>query len=158
MGLNIHVERLGLHGVVGRVVHSRDCTSRGQVMEVTSQLGELSPGVILLPLVLILHRRSEMVVQLFADFFVFSLDVRQVVLPGVEIMLVFARVVTTITDTLKVYNHSSQGFEKTNGGYLLFLNNLGLFVEEPELAVVILCLDTSNVLFAALKATEAALD
>ena len=70
MGLNIHVERLRFHGVVGRVVNSRYCASRGQVMEITSQFRELSSGVILLPLVLVLHRCSEMVVQLFADFFV----------------------------------------------------------------------------------------
>jgi hypothetical protein len=70
VGLNIHVERLRFHGVVGRVVNSRHCASRGQVMEITSQFRELSPGVILLPLVLVLHRCSEMVVQLFADFFV----------------------------------------------------------------------------------------
>ena len=107
VSFDVYIEGLGLYSGIGRVVHTRYSTSRSQVMQVTSELAEFSSSVLLLPLVLIVHSSPKVVVQLFADFFVLSLYVHQVVLSGIEIVLVLARIIATVTDTNKVQIQNS---------------------------------------------------
>jgi len=155
--LDVYVERLRFDGVVGRVVDTRYSASGREMMQVACQLRELGSSVVLLALVLVLHGSSEVVVQLLADFFVLGLDVHQVILSGVEVMLVLTRVVTAVTDTKKEPPQSSH-VRETQNFYLLFLHDLSLLVEELQLVVVALSLNASHVFLAALKAAITALD
>ena len=65
-------------------------------MEVASELGELSTSALLLPLGLSLSCVLMMAVEVSANFFVLGLDMLEVLLSGVEVMLILATVESTI--------------------------------------------------------------
>ena len=66
------------------------------MVEVASELGELSTSALLLPLGLSLSSVLMMAVEVSANFFVLGLDMLEVLLSGVEVMLILATVESTI--------------------------------------------------------------
>lgn len=96
MSLDVHVERLRLQLRVRRVVHTRDGPRAGQVVQVASQLCELGARTLLLSLLFVAEALLVVGVQQAAHFLVLPLDVVEVLLPGVEIMLVLPAVVAAI--------------------------------------------------------------
>jgi hypothetical protein len=106
--LIVHIERLRLQLTVRRVIDASHRASRGQVVQVSSQLGKLGAGGILLALLLLHELFLVMGVEEGAHLFVLSFDVVEVLLAGVEIVLVLARVETAVAarimDRVETYN------------------------------------------------------
>ena len=65
-------------------------------MQVAGELGELCPGALFLPLLLLLGNATVVFVEVAAHFLIFSLYVLQVLLASVEVVLPASRVISTI--------------------------------------------------------------
>ena len=65
-------------------------------MQVAGELGELCPGALLLPLLLLLGNATVVFVEVAAHFLIFSLHVLQVLLAGVEVVLPASRIVSAV--------------------------------------------------------------
>lgn len=65
-------------------------------MKVAGELGELCPGALFLPLLLLLGNATVVFVEVAAHFLIFSLYVLQVLLASVEVVLPASRVISTI--------------------------------------------------------------
>ena len=66
------------------------------MVEVACELSELGTRALLLPLRFSLSTLLMMAVQVSANFFVLGLDMLQVLLSGIEVMLILATVESTV--------------------------------------------------------------
>ena len=107
MCLDLYIECLGFHHCVGSVIHTWDCLSRAQVMQVACKLCELSTSCLLLAFLFLKDHLPLVLLELLAYFFILTKcyvgidyllrDMVQVVLTCVEIMLVLTTVVSSVT-------------------------------------------------------------
>lgn len=96
MLLHLHVKRLWLYVHERWIVDSWNGLSGDQVMQVASQLRELSAGRLLLAFLLFKHYLPLIVIKLLAHFFILVLNVIQISLSCIEIVLVLSAVVAAI--------------------------------------------------------------
>ena len=97
MGLNIDIECLRFEARVRRVVDAWHGLGGGEMVQIASQLCELSPRCLLLPLLLILRADFVVLVQVLPDLLVLGLNMLQVLLSRVEVVLILPAVVATVT-------------------------------------------------------------
>ena len=65
-------------------------------MQVAGELGELCPGALFLPLLLLLGNATVVFVEVASHFLIFGLNVLQVLLASVEVVLPTSRIIPTI--------------------------------------------------------------
>lgn len=69
------------------------------MMQVTCQFGKFCSCAVFLSLLFVAKDVAVVVLEVFADLFVLLLDVVEVLLAGVEVVFVLARVVSAITES-----------------------------------------------------------
>ena len=65
-------------------------------MQVAGELGELCPGALFLPLLLLLGNAAVVFVEVASHFLIFGFNVLQVLLASVEVVLPASRIIPTI--------------------------------------------------------------
>lgn len=111
MCFNIHIESLRFLLSKWRIVNTRYRLGRSQVMQLFRNLSELSTSSFFLPFLFFESRPAHVFLQFFFDFLVFVQDPFEMLLTGIEIVLVLSWKVASI----------------------VFLNYFGLFAKEFEL-------------------------
>ena len=82
-----------------RIIDARDSLGRNKVMQVASELCELCARCLFLPFLLFYLESLLVILELFAHLLILMSDMVEIGLAGVEIVLVFPRVVPSVTNS-----------------------------------------------------------
>jgi hypothetical protein len=102
VGLYVYIKGLGLELRVGWVVDTWNGSSTAEMVQVSCELGELSPCALFLKVIFIADPILIMSIKQFSDLLVFLFNMVEVLLASEEIVLVFSAVVASETSPVNI--------------------------------------------------------
>ena len=96
MRFDVDVKRLRFEVRIWRIIDTWHCLCRCQVMEISCELRKLCSCSLLLPFLFILCSCLVVFIEIFTHLFILGFNMLQVLLSGVEVMLVLSAVESSI--------------------------------------------------------------